>query len=197
MPSDALAVPPSAALALRHATQDAHRLVEAVPLMQALGQGQIDSAAYAQILRRHHGLLAGFEAQLSDWLTTLVANGWHYRRRVPALREDLRALGQQPDLPVALPSVADDAARWGMLYVIEGSQLGGRMIARSVRKQQPALAGALRYFELADDDPAGWRRFQAALDRRLDTPSARDAAIDGAQAMFAHFHTCLAAEPHP
>ncbi|KFA06361.1 heme oxygenase [Xanthomonas vasicola pv. musacearum NCPPB 2005] len=197
MPSHALAVPPSAALALRHATQDAHRLVEAVPLMQALGQGQIDSAAYAQILRRHHGLLAGFEAQLSDWLTTLVGNGWHYRRRVPALREDLRALGQQPDLPVALPSVADDAARWGMLYVIEGSQLGGRMIARSVRKLQPALAGALRYFELADDDPAGWRRFQAALERRLDTPSARDAAIDGAQAMFAHFHTCLAAEPHP
>ncbi|PPV05276.1 hypothetical protein XBLMG947_3596 [Xanthomonas bromi] len=196
MSSDALAVPLSAALALRHATQDAHRLVEAVPLMQALGQGQVDSAAYAQILRRHHALLSGFEAQLSDWLTTLVGNGWHYRRRVPALREDLRALGQPPDLPVALPSIADDAARWGILYVIEGAQLGGRMIARSVRKQQPALAGALRYFELADDDPAGWRRFQTALDRRLDTPSARDAAIDGAQAMFSHFHTCLAAEPH-
>ncbi|WP_139370513.1 biliverdin-producing heme oxygenase, partial [Xanthomonas axonopodis] len=62
MVSDVLAVPPSAALALRHATQDAHRLVEAVPLMQALAQGQVDSAAYAQILRRHHALLAGFEA---------------------------------------------------------------------------------------------------------------------------------------
>lgn len=174
-------------------------MVEAVPLMQALGQGQVDSAAYAQILRRHHALLAGFEAQLSDWLTTVVGNGWHYCRRVPALREDLRALGQQPDPPVALPSAAagaDDAARWGMVYVIEGSQLGGRMIARTLRRQQPALAGALRYFELADDDPAGWRRFQAALDRRLDTASARDAAIDGAQTMFAHFHTCLAAEPH-
>ncbi|MBV6846384.1 MULTISPECIES: biliverdin-producing heme oxygenase [Xanthomonas] len=197
MVSDVLAVPPSAALALRHATQDAHRLVEAVPLMQALAQGRVDSAAYVQILRRHHALLTGFEAQLGNWLATLVGNGWHYRRRVPALRDDLRALGQQPDLPAALPASADDAARWGMLYVIEGSQLGGRVIARSVRKQQPALAGALRYFEMADDDPAGWRRFQAALDRRLATPSARDAAIDGAQAMFAHFHTCLAAEPQP
>lgn len=197
MVSDVLAVPPSAALALRHATQDAHRLVEAVPLMQALAQGQVDSAAYAQILRRHHALLAGFEAQLANWLTTLVGNGWHYRRRVPALRDDLRALGQQPDLPAALPASADDAARWGMLYVIEGSQLGGRVIARNLRKQQPALAGALRYFELADGDPAGWRRFQAALDRRLATPSARDAAIGGAQAMFAHFHSCLAAEPQP
>ncbi|AEO44397.1 biliverdin-producing heme oxygenase [Xanthomonas euvesicatoria] len=197
MVSDVLAVPPSAALALRHATQDAHRLVEAVPLMQALAQGRVDSAAYVQILRRHHVLLSGFEAQLGNWLATLVGNGWHYRRRVPALRDDLRALGQQPDLPAALPATADDAARWGMLYVIEGSQLGGRVIARSVRKQQPALAGALRYFEMADDDPAGWRRFQAALDRRLATPSARDAAIDGAQAMFAHFHTCLAAEPQP
>ncbi|RFF37004.1 biliverdin-producing heme oxygenase, partial [Xanthomonas nasturtii] len=75
MSSDALAVPPSAALALRHATQDAHRLVEAVPLMQALAQGQIGSAAYAQILRRHHALLTGFEEHLSDWLTTLVGNG--------------------------------------------------------------------------------------------------------------------------
>ncbi|EKQ59196.1 heme oxygenase [Xanthomonas citri pv. malvacearum str. GSPB2388] len=197
MVSDVLAVPPSAALALRHATQDAHRLVEAMPLMQALAQGQVDSAAYGQILRRHHALLAGFEARLGNWLTTLVGNGWHYRRRVPALRDDLRALGQQPDLPAALPASADDAARWGMLYVIEGSQLGGRVIARNLRKQQPALAGALRYFELADGDPAGWRRFQAALDRRLATPSARDAAIGGAQAMFAHFYSCLAAEPQP
>ncbi|WAT14958.1 biliverdin-producing heme oxygenase [Xanthomonas fragariae] len=194
--SDALAVPLSAALALRHATQDTHRLVEAVPLMQALAQGRVDRAAYAQILRRHHALLAGLEHQLSDWLRTLVGSGWQYRHRVPALREDLCTLGEQPDLPVAAPVAYKDAARWGMLYVIEGSQLGGRVIARSVRKHHPALADALRYFELADEDPAGWRRFQAVLDQRLDTPSARTAAIDGAQAMFAHFHTCLAAEPH-
>ncbi|MFA0924364.1 biliverdin-producing heme oxygenase [Xanthomonas fragariae] len=194
--SDALAVPSSAALALRHATQDTHRLVEAVPLMQALGQGRVDRTAYAQILRRHHALLAGLEHQLSDWLSTLVGSGWQYRHRVPTLREDLRMLGQQPDPPVAAPVADNDAARWGMLYVIEGSQLGGRVIARSVRKHHPALADALRYFELADEDPAGWRRFQAVLDQRLDTPSARAAAIDGAQAMFAHFHTCLAAEPH-
>jgi heme oxygenase len=142
-------------------------------------------------------LLSGFEAALGDWLTLLVGNGWHYRPRVPALREDLRALGQQPGLPTAPPRVDDDAARWGMLYVIEGAQLGGRMIARSLRQQQPALSGALRYFELANDDPVGWRRFQATLDRCLDTPSARAAAIDGAQAMFAHFHTCLSVESYP
>lgn len=197
MSSDALAVPPSAAFVLRDATQGVHCLVEAIPLMQALGQGRVDRDAYALILRRHHALLAGFEAQLGDWLGTLVGIGWQYRRRVPALREDLRMLGQQPQAPIQLPAASNDAARWGMLYVIEGAQLGGRMIARSLRKQQPALADALRYFELADDDPAGWRRFQAVLNQRLDTPSARDAAIDGAQAMFAHFHTCLAAEPRP
>ncbi|NJC02460.1 heme oxygenase [Xanthomonas sp. 3272] len=194
---DTLAVPPSAALVLRHATQDTHRLVETVPLMQALGQGRVDRAAYALILRRHHALLAGFEAQLSDWLSTLIGTGWQYRRRVPALREDLHTLGQPPQAPIAAPAAGNDAARWGMLYVIEGSQLGGRIIARTLRKQQPALADALRYFELANDDPAGWRRFQAVLDQRLDTSSAREAAIDGAQRMFAHFHTCLAAEPRP
>lgn len=96
---DTLAVPPSAALVLRHATQDTHRLVETVPLMQALGQGQVDRAAYALILRRHHALLAGFEAQLSDWLSTLIGAGWQYRRRVPALREDLHTLGSRRRRP--------------------------------------------------------------------------------------------------
>ncbi|KGK56935.1 heme oxygenase [Xanthomonas cannabis pv. phaseoli] len=194
---DTQAVPSSAARVLRHATQDTHRRVEAVPLMQALGQGQVDRAAYVQILRRHHALLAGFEEQLSGWLGTLVGSGWHYRRRVPALRADLRTLNQPPDPPLALPDVRTDAARWGMLYVIEGAQLGGRVIARSLRRHQPALASALQYFELADEDPAAWRRFQAVLDQRLDSPQTHAAAIDGAHAMFAHFHTCLAAEPRP
>ena len=40
MRSDTLAAPSSAARALRHATQDTHRLVEAVPLMQALVAGR-------------------------------------------------------------------------------------------------------------------------------------------------------------
>ncbi|KLD70007.1 biliverdin-producing heme oxygenase [Xanthomonas pisi] len=197
MRSDTLAVPASAARALRHATQDTHRLVEAIPLMQALGQGQVERAGYALILRRHHAVLAGFEDRFGDWLDTLVGNGWHYRRRAPALRADLRTLEQVPETPLAPPAGADAATRWGMLYVIEGSQLGGRMIARSLRRHRPALADALKYFELADDDTAGWRRFQAVLDHCLDTPRSRAAAIDGAQAMFAHFHTCLAAEPRP
>lgn len=196
MRSDTLAAPSSAARALRHATQDTHRLVEAVPLMQALGQGLIDRDGYATVLRRHHALLAGFEDRMGDWLSTLVGSGWHYRRRVPALRADLRMLAQAPDAPLPPPAGSDEAARWGMLYVIEGSQLGGRVIARSLRRHRPALADALQYFELADEDPAGWRRFQAVLDHCLDSPHAREAAIAGAQAMFAHFHTCLAAEPH-
>ncbi|WDM67754.1 biliverdin-producing heme oxygenase [Xanthomonas cucurbitae] len=193
---DTQAVPSSAARALRDATQDTHRLVEAVPLMQALGHGQIDRNGYATVLRRHHALLAGFEERLSDWLNTLVGSGWPYRRRVPALSADLYTLAQAPDAPLPPPASDDDAARWGMLYVIEGSQLGGRVIARHLRRHRPALAGALQYFELADEDPAGWRRFQSVLDHRLDSPRARAAAIEGAQAMFTHFHTCLAAEPH-
>ncbi|MEE7546111.1 biliverdin-producing heme oxygenase, partial [Xanthomonas sp. Kuri4-1] len=89
------------------------------------------------------------------------------------------------------------AARWGMLYVVEGSQLGGRLIARGLRAQRPALAGALRYFELGDADPGAWRRFQERLEHALGDAAARDEAIAGARAMFAHFHFHLAAECAP
>ncbi|KAB7766699.1 biliverdin-producing heme oxygenase [Xanthomonas maliensis] len=197
MHSDTLAAPPSAALLLRHATQEAHRRVEAVPAMQLLAQGRVDAATYGWILRRHHALLAGFEAQLGDWLSTLAVVGWSYRRRSAALREDLQALGQPLSAAEPPPLAAVEAARWGQLYVVEGSQLGGRVIARALRQRQPSLANALRYFELGEEDAAGWRRFQGLLEQRLDSDSARAAAVVGAHSMFAHFHTCLTNESHP
>ena len=86
------------------------------------------------------------------------------------------------------------AHRWGMLYVIEGSQLGGRLIARALRARQPQLDGALTYFELGEDDPAAWRRFQQRLDAALDDDERRGDAVDGARAMFSLFHSHLATD---
>lgn len=189
-PAFADTVPPAARW-LRETTHDAHAAVEALPLMQALGSGDIAAEAYREVLRRHHRLLAGWEQAHGDWLDALLAQGWAYRRRCALLERDVQALAGAVDAPVPPPAALSDAARWGMLYVIEGSQLGGRLIARGIRARQPALAGALRYFELGEDEPSAWRRFQRTLERALDDAAAQAQAAAGATAMFAHFHRHL------
>lgn len=181
---------PSAARSLRGATARVHADVEALPHMSALAAGTLAPARYAQVLRCHLAILAPWESAHAPWLDALPAQGWHYRRRAVALRQDLAALG------MALPAMdgsdvlpaPDHARAWGMLYVVEGSMLGGRVIARQLRARQPALADALAYFDLGSEDPAAWRRFQGCLDVALRDAASRERAAAGARAMFARFH---------
>ncbi|MFC6839987.1 biliverdin-producing heme oxygenase [Xanthomonas theicola] len=193
-PPDGTAVPLSALRLLREATAQQHQAVEQLPAMRALMGDGLSVAGYVQVLRRHYAVLADWERRESAWLRGGGDAGWHYQPRALLLAQDLAALGATP--PPAAPAPAAPAAgsRWGMLYVVEGSRLGGRVIARQLRYALAEVAPALSYFELGHADPACWRRFQLRLEQGLRTPASRQAAVAGARAMFAHFHTHLALE---
>lgn len=182
--------PLSAARFLRDATAGEHASVEALPHMPDLAAGALPPARYAQVLGCHLAILAPWERAHGAWLEALATRGWPYRRRTTALGHDLAALGITASAADdgQAPLAADDAQAWGMLYVVEGSMLGGRVIARQLRTHQPDLAGALAYYDLGSEDPAAWRRFQGCLETVLDSDAARHQAAAGAQAMFAHFH---------
>jgi len=187
----ATAVPMAAARRLREATRARHDAVERLPLMQALMHGRLDTEGYAALLRRHLAVFAAWEHRHAAWLSAL-APVWRYRPRTSALQADLAAL--QVPLAACNPALSndlrasDEAACWGMLYVAEGSLLGGRVIARRLRTHQPDLAIALRYFELGGDEPAAWPRFQRLLQNALPDPGALARATAGAGALFDFFH---------
>lgn len=77
--------------------------------------------------------------------------------RVPLLAADLAALAVA--MPEAMPlPPADEAAAWGTLYVVEGSRLGGALLARAVPAQWPAAyLGAVH-------PTGGWRAICTAID---------------------------------
>lgn len=186
----------SAAHILRLATREAHESVERLSSMQRLAEGDLDIADYAAVLRGHLAVVAPWERHCAGWLQAISDGDWHYRPRAPLLWTDLQALGTTPsvtDGPASLPDGGPEF-RWGMLYVLEGSQLGGRIIARALRQRLPGCERALGYFEAGVHDPAEWRRFQQRLDRVLVAEQQRHAAIQGAHAMFALFERYLAVE---
>lgn len=105
---------------------------------------------------------------------------WRDRRRAAVLRGDIRRAGAGVPDPRPPVPFADADEIWGGLYVLEGSRLGARQVARG----WPAadLPGFLR------PDPSGtWANFLDAL-RRFDPGQARHPRlVRGARKAFAAF----------
>jgi heme oxygenase len=139
-----------------------------------------DRAGYAAFLGAQARVLPPLESLLrpADLLP-----GWH--GRAAPLAADLAALGIAMPPPLALPTAlaitlsGGEAARWGAVYVLEGSRLGGAVLAATVPPGLPrAFLGAVH-------PPAAWRNLLLALDR-ID-PRDHPAALASARAVFALF----------
>lgn len=132
-----------------------------------------------------------------DWLTPLQA--WLERfddgpqaalptlERLSLIAADLNEAGMPP---VAVPAVADEwpadasaAYRWGVCYVIEGSQLGGKVLYGKLAG--PLAPHPLRYLRGNDAGPGPrWRAFMLALKEHVNSPDEIGDACAGACAAF-------------
>jgi heme oxygenase len=160
-------VPDSFHTALRAATAVDHAAVDA-----AFGAFDLsDHDGYVAFLTAHARALPAVEAALA------AAGETGFRPRARLIAQDLAALGAKlPDmLPLAPP--ANPAARAGMLYVIEGSRLGGGLLARQVPAGLPAA------YLSATHLPGEWRALLARLDVDGDRAAAAE-AIESARTVF-------------
>lgn len=179
-------LPPAAALPiashLRTATRAAHETVDAAFSRLNLA----DRDDYARFLLAHAGATAAVERVL---VQDSALPPW--RPRLPLLLDDIAALGLSPPSPLAFDLDDKPAARLGALYVMEGSRLGGAVLAKRVFADAPAT------FLSARHDPGEWRAFLRALDDRGvgQPPEWRDDVAAGAAACFALYATASLAVP--
>lgn len=165
-------------LLLRTATAPAHQRVDAA-------FGGFDLATrdgYTAFLRAQAEAFLPVEAAIDRTIALAAGliDDWPQRRRGDALRADLADLGHQPAAIAAVPDIASRDALLGAIYVLEGSRLGGTMLARRVPPGLP------RRF-LAATDPDHWRQLIQILNRALVTQEQQDAAIAAACDVFARF----------
>lgn len=112
-----------------------------------------------------------------------------FRPRAGLLRDDLAQLGAVPPAPLPFDAPADEAEAFGTLYVIEGSRLGGGMLARQVPPDLP------RAYLSAIHLSGEWRRFCSALDEAAlaGPPDWLDRAEAAARRTFALYERAAAA----
>lgn len=165
-------------LALRDATMEGHRRVDSL-----FGRFALDSrAGYGAFLSAHARALGAIEpAAQPD------------SRRLPLLARDLAAMGLNMPGVLPPPEVRDGGFRWGLLYALEGSRLGGAMLARQVPDDLP------RAYLSAVHGPGGWIAFQRALDAaaREGGEGWLEDAVQGALAAFALFERAASEQQAP
>lgn len=164
---------------LRAATGPAHAALER----------DLDWQARVATLTGYRGLLArlhGFHAAWEPAIGAALADAAFLdpRRRLALLAEDLAGLGLPPAAIDALPRpspapIADAASALGALYVLEGSTLGGRVIARHVARVHGADAPCAYYRAHGSRGGAMWTAFRGRLDAvpEAGAPAAAAAAV--------------------
>lgn len=157
---------------LRAATTDKHQQVDAAFAHFDLGNRQ----SYSVFLKAHARALGSIEPALIEGHAGFPP----VRTRLDHLRSDLASLATPWPDPMPLNERFNTAALWGMLYVAEGSRLGGGVLAARVGGVMP------RGYLAAVHVKGEWRALLTALDvAAADWPQAwHDDMIEGARRTF-------------
>lgn len=159
---------------LKLATADRHEALD-----QAFaGYALATRSGYAAFLRAHAAALFPLEERLESLGIAQWLPDWPDRRRRDALAHDLAQLGLSRPAPLAVPAI-DVRGIAGAAYVLEGSRLGARFLARHVlASEDSSLHRATAYLTHHADLPL-WPTFVAALDQLNpnELPDLRTAAL--------------------
>lgn len=172
---------------LKFETSQVHDQVEASSKMGRLLQEDLTRDEYIRLLARMYSIYEPLEAALR---TTKGIKGWlpdyDKRWKTESLRQDLKSLDAEipaKNTPIQIYTFPEAV---GMLYVLEGSTLGARVIAQSLRKRDFINQDQLTFFtHYGDQSGSYWQRFLAALENIQ--PQDHDAALAGAKRAFQLF----------
>ena len=186
---------------LREQTRSAHLALEAQPLLKRLMSSRLTETDYGQLLQSMLAFYQSLELELVPATKALLGRhpdpDYHYLPRTPLLVNDCRVLGLASPglihLPLDFRLNGSGANLLGVLYVIEGSTQGGRLIARHLADTLgiSEKSGA-SFFSIHRWDNS-WTTFRRWWTRELEGTYQDDvqSIIDGANMTFSSLHTHL------
>ena len=182
---------PSVRMQLRAATDEIHQALHRAAPFAVIAQGRETLAGYGKTLQALHRFHAAMHDMCAAGAAALGVEvlGEAHAVRVAALMGDLAHLGLA--VPAAVPETADEGAFCaGLLYTVQGSTLGGKVIFRQLDALLPDGRGR-RFFQGARDDARHWQMLCAALERCGDVTALEAGARHG----FERFAALLCAAP--
>jgi heme oxygenase len=148
---------------LKEQTRDAHtdlekKLVTHIQVVK-------DRQQYCALLALMYGYHAALENQLDAFRDDLPE--YSQRRRSQSILNDLKSLSYPTEsLAVCtdLPEIHSVSTALGVMYVLEGSTLGGKIVSKMLIKQVPEVEGAITFFQGYQEHTGEmWQKFKSHL----------------------------------
>jgi heme oxygenase len=186
--------PPDIHSQLKIATAEIHaRLERDLDLLR----GDFSLQDYIHLLERFYGIYEPLERSAEPSLSRIAALQFHRRKKSAWLASDLdylrgsQAFSSLPRLHMVAP---EHIEQWlGCLYVLEGSMLGGQILARCFASRfQLAPGRGLSYFTgYGEETAAMWKSFLDVLAAYSRTEAAKQLMVASAVTMFQRLHGWL------
>lgn len=177
---------------LRQQTHSEHVALENHAVMKKLMGSEATIRDYTQVLVKFHGFYRPLEESIRPYCTHEVNS--LVKLKYPLLEKDLACFHQKPGeftRAADLPQVNSCAGALGVLYVLEGATLGGKLIRQHLQKQLGIRKG-LHFFSCYDKEVGShWRSFQQLLNTRLSEQPGKGEAIEAASRTFIQLGTWL------
>lgn len=166
--------------ALRRATDDAHARVEGI----VQGAGMFASReAFRRYLTATYEMRARYERLLDLSGAAKVWPDWPGRRIAELVAQDIVDLGGGAPAPEENSmATLSKAELIGVLYVLEGSSLGARVLVKSVEALGLTEAFGARHLYKQAGDRSAWRSFMSMMSAASEAP-----CHDAARATFDAF----------
>jgi heme oxygenase len=170
---------------LKLRTADAHDKLEALPVSKSIMSPDVSLQDYARYLTLMHPVVADAEQNVTKLLED-VLDDLDSRRKLCSIEDDLRFLGITPTPADRIFDVDDQAFALGVMYVVEGSALGGRFILKNLEKSLglSAEAGASYFAGYGNVTGSMWKRFVEQMSEFEKRTGSGDTIIAGAVHAF-------------
>jgi heme oxygenase len=170
---------------LRRSTAALHARVDK-SMVSILQQG---AEGYVRFLQTSASAILPIEHALTGANVSSLLPDWQQRTRSLALKSDLASLSAAvpANNPLSWTHLQDESYQYGVLYVLEGSRLGARVILQALRKEPSHVHGnALSYLSHGEGKPF-WPTFLAHLEASEAARTNPETAVAGALATFQMF----------
>lgn len=179
---------------LKTETRPHHDAIEAVAFSNKIMDGSLSLDEYKILIRNNYLLHYVLENQLDNVSGFAEIEGleWDQRRKLEFLKKDLEVLGLSAgeiEAEAEVFELTNIAEALGAFYVLEGSTLGGSVIARQLAKNQNLTSVPSYHFYGCYGDLTGprWKAFQQALIQFDEKNGKGDAMVSSACRTFDYF----------